>query len=76
MDYSEIKCIEIKSKTGYIIKLYSSTKCEKTDLIKTIELPQIGGITIDGKEYALTNKEFPIYTDMYKIIHKQILKEY
>lgn len=46
----------IKSKIGYVIKLYSSTECEESDLIKTIKLPQIGGITIDGVKYRLPKR--------------------
>ena len=51
----------IKSKIGYVIKLYSSTECEESDLIKTIKLPQIGGITIDEVKYRLPEEEYPIY---------------
>lgn len=65
----------IKSKIGYDIKLYSSTECEESDLIKTIKLPQIGEITIDGVKYRLPEEEYPIYGNLYRIIHNEILKD-
>lgn len=65
----------IKSKIGYVIKLYSSTECEESDLIKTIKLPQIGGITIDEVKYRLPEEEYPIYGNLYRIIHNEILKD-
>lgn len=65
----------IKSKIGYVIKLYSSTECEESDLIKTIKLPQIGGIIIDEVKYRLPEEEYPIYGNLYRIIHNEILKD-